>query len=78
MDQATQSPTATATDLVTKYEDIPDEFTKFKAQVSPTDVEGVKLLKLDAIFPFRTSQELADWLYGCVNRLEDDLSDKGM
>lgn len=72
MAQATQAPP------VTRFEDISDEFTKFQAEVSPTDVEGVKYLKINVTRPFQSSQELADWLYACVNRLENDLSDQGM
>lgn len=60
------------------YEDVRDEYSKFEARVSPTNVEGVHNLKLVATRPFRNSQELAEWLRSGVIRLESDLSDKGM
>lgn len=68
--------TETAPDLT--YEDIRDEYSKFHARVSPTDIKGVHNLKLIINRPFRDSQELADWLYARVARLERDIDAKGI
>ena len=70
MDQATD----TYPDLT--YEDISDEYSKFKADVSPTNVKGVRHLKLVIERPFRTTDELSAWLHAYVARLEMDIERK--
>lgn len=58
------------------YDDISDEYSKFKADVWPTNIEGVKHLKLDIERPFRNTDELSAWLHAFVARLGADLEDK--
>ena len=58
------------------YEDISDEHSKFKADVWPTNIEGVNLLKLDVERPFRDTDELSAWLHAYVAKLGTDLKSK--
>ena len=58
------------------YEDISDEYSKFKADVWPTNIEGVNLLKLDIERPFRDTDELSTWLHAYVAKLGTDLKNK--
>ena len=69
---------ATQTESELTYEDVRDAYSKFHAKVSPTDIEGVHNLNLVVNRPFRDSQELADWLYARVARLERDIDAKGI
>ena len=69
---------ATQTSPELTYEDVLDEYSKFQAKVSPTDIQGVHSLKIDVDRPFRDSRELAEWLHACVRRLERDIRAKGL
>ena len=59
-----------------KYEDISDEYSKFQADVSPTNIKGVRHLKLAVERPFRTTDELSAWLHAYVVRLGIDIERK--
>ena len=76
--QRTEDAMAQATDTHPDltFEDISDEYSKFKADVWPTDIEGVNLLKLDVERPFRDTDELSAWLHAYVAKLGTDLKNK--
>ena len=58
------------------FEDISDEYSRFEARISPTNVEGVKHLNLVVDRPFRSSDELSAWLHAYVARLGADIENK--
>ena len=58
------------------YDDISDEYTRFEARISPTNVKGVKHLNLVVDWPFRSSDELSAWLHAYVARLGADIENK--
>lgn len=58
------------------YDDISDEYTRFEARISPTNVKGVKHLNLVVDRPFRSSDELSAWLHAYVARLGADIENK--
>ena len=60
------------------YEDISDEYTKFEARISHSNVKGVKHLKLVVDRPFRSSDELSAWLHANVSRLRWDINNKDL
>lgn len=57
------------------YEEVSDTYSKFKADVWPSNIDGVKYLKLDINRPFRNTDELRAWLNAMVAKLAQDLED---
>lgn len=60
------------------YEDISDEYSQFQADISPTNLKGVKHLKLVVDRPFRNGYELSMWLHACVSKLGQDVDNKDL
>ena len=69
---------ATQTDPELTYEDISDEYSKFEARISRSNVKGVKHLKLVVDRPFRSGDELSAWLHANVSRLRSDINNKDL
>ena len=51
-----------------------DVETQFHVLVSPTEVEGLNYLEIDARRVFSSTQELQTWLNACVKKLASELS----
>lgn len=69
-----------ATDTIPEftYDDISDHYSKFKADIWPTNLKGVMHLKLDIERPFRSGDELSAWLHAFVAKLGQDINDQGI
>lgn len=57
------------------YDEIREDNSKFEADISPTNLKGVKHLTLAVDRPFRSPDELARWLHACVSTLQSNLNE---
>lgn len=60
------------------FDYISDEYTKFEARISHSNVKGIKHLKLVIDRPFRSSEELSSWLHAHITKLQSDIDGKDL
>ena len=60
------------------FDYISEEYSRFEARISHSNVKGVKHLNLVIDRPFRSSEELSAWLHAHVTKLQTDIDGKGL